>query len=631
MISVILYGRNDNYGYNLHKRAAISLNCIAEILTEPTDEILFVDYNTANDMPTFPEAIRDTLTPKTRKLLRIIRVRGDIHLQVQRDSPLQVNEALARNIAIRRTRPDNNWILSTNTDMVFVPKSNESLSQIVADLEDGYYALPRFEMPESLWESADRSDPVSLMRAFNEWGVRFLLNETVLARPYMFYDGPGDFQLCPRAALELLHGFNESMIYGWHVDSNLCKRIYLHYGNIKSLDNYFRGYHCDHTRVETPAHSANRIENQWSANCDNITSPFLPEQEKNWGRPLEEFEIITLSDSRTNYETVLCRLMPDNISPQDSITYADNSFNNHFYYNTLHTFPYIADNLVSLPKNWQVAYVGTNITLLRLLGDFIRQMGYEKPVLFHKPLFCQIDYREADRFLDNYCHSVKQTTSLLKAQIFILDSYFMKETAVKNDKDFSVLGLTPYTLSTCINRFTIFLEIAAAEQDLILQGQNPRKFITIGLQHTIFEKLMTQVIGLIAVPFSCHIRHGFVRQDADISSALAVFKRLTLLDNREMNLFYELLVETCGKLNQHIENFDTYHKTIQIYNEWCKSSMSDSEIMMESKSTLFQIGVVFFSILGYFDDTGRIYGKYMQNIMSPGALHQLQDKLEEQV
>ncbi len=32
MISVILYGRNDSHGYNLPKRAAISINCIAEML-----------------------------------------------------------------------------------------------------------------------------------------------------------------------------------------------------------------------------------------------------------------------------------------------------------------------------------------------------------------------------------------------------------------------------------------------------------------------------------------------------------------------------------------------------------------------------------------------------------------------
>ena len=79
MISVILYGRNDNYGYNLHKRATLSLNCIAEILTHNDDEILFVDYNSKDDFPTFPEAVGDLLTEKCKKLLRIIRVREAHH------------------------------------------------------------------------------------------------------------------------------------------------------------------------------------------------------------------------------------------------------------------------------------------------------------------------------------------------------------------------------------------------------------------------------------------------------------------------------------------------------------------------------------------------------------------------
>jgi hypothetical protein len=60
VISIILYGRNDSYGYNLHKRAALSLNCMAEVLSDPDDEVLFVDYNTPDDFPTFPEAIQVT-------------------------------------------------------------------------------------------------------------------------------------------------------------------------------------------------------------------------------------------------------------------------------------------------------------------------------------------------------------------------------------------------------------------------------------------------------------------------------------------------------------------------------------------------------------------------------------------
>ena len=71
MLSIIVYGRNDNYGYNLHKRAAISLNCLAEILTEESDEILFVDYNTPDDFPTFPEAISDTLSSKLKFFISV--------------------------------------------------------------------------------------------------------------------------------------------------------------------------------------------------------------------------------------------------------------------------------------------------------------------------------------------------------------------------------------------------------------------------------------------------------------------------------------------------------------------------------------------------------------------------------
>src|SRR3712207_9314169 len=121
MISIVLYGRNDNYGYNLHKRAALSFNCMAEVLTDEADEILFVDYNTPNDFPTFPEAIQDTLTRQARQKLRIFRVRPHVHERFRPKTRLVALEPISRNVAIRRSNPANRWILSTNTDMIFVP------------------------------------------------------------------------------------------------------------------------------------------------------------------------------------------------------------------------------------------------------------------------------------------------------------------------------------------------------------------------------------------------------------------------------------------------------------------------------------------------------------------------------
>ena len=159
MISIVLYGRNDNYGYNLHKRAALSFNCMAEVLTDDTDEILFVDYNTPNDFPTFPEAIQDTLTRRARQKLRIFRVRPHVHERFRLKTRLIALEPISRNVAIRRSNPANRWILSTNTDMIFVPLRGPSISEITRDLPRGFYHAPRLEIPETLWEGLDRTNP----------------------------------------------------------------------------------------------------------------------------------------------------------------------------------------------------------------------------------------------------------------------------------------------------------------------------------------------------------------------------------------------------------------------------------------------------------------------------------------
>src|ERR1700722_2754983 len=170
MLSMVLYGRNDNYGYNLHKRAALSFNCMAEVLEQDDDEIVFVDYNTPNDFPTFPEAIQDTLTKKARQRLRVLRVRPHIHQRFSAKTRLVALEPISRNVAIRRSNPDNRWLLSTNTDMIFVPQRAGSLNEIVADLPRGFYHAPRIEIPETLWENLDRAKARDAVETVRDWG-----------------------------------------------------------------------------------------------------------------------------------------------------------------------------------------------------------------------------------------------------------------------------------------------------------------------------------------------------------------------------------------------------------------------------------------------------------------------------
>src|SRR5258708_22487522 len=135
--------------------------------------------------------------------------------------------------------------------MLLVPRNaEESLSSILGGLADGFYQVPRFEIPEMLWEAAfDRRDPAGNLAKLREWAVRFHLNQVVHNYMPMKYDALGDFQAALREDMFAIHGFNEDMILGWHCDSNLAARVALYRGRVDTLIDKVFGHHCDHTRV----------------------------------------------------------------------------------------------------------------------------------------------------------------------------------------------------------------------------------------------------------------------------------------------------------------------------------------------------------------------------------------------
>ena len=133
MFSVILYGRNASHGYILHKRAAIGLNALAQVMSDADDEILFVDDNTPNGHPTFPEAIHNPLTDKARSVTRILRVRPRHRLRVAARPREATLESQSRNVAVRRSNPRNRWCVSATTDTLLVPR-DESRDHIGANI-----------------------------------------------------------------------------------------------------------------------------------------------------------------------------------------------------------------------------------------------------------------------------------------------------------------------------------------------------------------------------------------------------------------------------------------------------------------------------------------------------------------
>jgi hypothetical protein len=385
MFSVIVYGRNDTHGYNLHKRAAISFNAIAEVMSDPDDEILFVDYNTPDDHPTFPEAIHDTLTDKCKKHMRVFRVRPEHHAPLKGKTHLVALEAQSRNLALRRSNPNNRWILYTNTDMLLVPRDErQSLSDVLGELPDGFYQTPRFELPEMLWEAAfDRRDPAGNLAKLRDWSRRFHLNQVVHNLMPMKYDALGDFQAVLRDDMFAVHGFDETMILGWHCDSNLAARLALYRGRVDTLIDKVFGYHCDHTRVAAANNKGRKTKmNDQDRYIWNVATPYLPEQAENWGWPDTEIEEIKL-DRDTPYERYVAGL--DKALEPTPNTIAQTSVDWHLFndltYDVPHTLPFVCDQVLTYPKNSTLMVVGTRPEFLTRFLAAWQGMGFTGPIL----------------------------------------------------------------------------------------------------------------------------------------------------------------------------------------------------------------------------------------------------------
>lgn len=512
MISVILYGRNDSYGYNLHKRAAISLNCIAHVLDHPDDEIIFVDYNSPDDTPTFIEAIQDTLTAKAKSLIRILRVRPEVHERFANRTHLVALEPISRNVAARRSNPANRWLLSTNTDMIFVTvPEDRSLSRIAAALPDGCYHAPRFELPEGLWESFDRMDPAGAVGDLREWGRRFHLNDVVYINDTVIYDGPGDFQLVLRDDVFAIDAFHEGMLLGWHVDSNFARRMKLLRGEVKSVFPAVYGYHCDHTRQATLMHGRNRVENDIRRFFFEVHRPNLPEQKDGWGlahEEVEEIKLMTSSASRT-YVRALDKIFPGRNRLVTELHHTSKK-RDDLSYDPEHVLPFLCDLISSSPRHWNVAYVGCRNRMFELFCQAYEAMGFTGQVSIPE----KFSWLVASGHQSGMVIRATVEQCLKSADQFIFEfglgsadqgqgSLARREEQTRREQGADDERLTATT--------QVFEAMVKAERDgRRRDGGRSRKVLAVNAVYNPFEDLIRQNIDFTHTPYSTRVTHGQV-------------------------------------------------------------------------------------------------------------------------
>jgi hypothetical protein len=512
VISVIVYGRNDAHGYNLHRRAALSLNCIAEVLTRRDDEIVFVDYNTPDELPTFIEALADTLTDRCLEMLRVFRVPAAIHeRRFASRTHLPAIEPVARNAGVRRANPSNRWLLSTNTDMIFLPSSDQSLSEICRELPDGFYGLPRFELPEWLWERLPRSDPNRAMAELERLGPGLRLDEPTVSNKWIRFDAPGDFQLILREDFLAIDGLDEEMLLGYHVDSNLSRRMLFHRGSIETLGESLAGYHCNHNREPTVYHGSGTVANDLDRFVAKVERSELPAQRDTWGLAGEELEEVAVRErARLSLAGALAAAIPETPGPRTPSDAARVPF--ELTYDSGHVLPFIADSLVVSPSDATIAYVGVNAVLERMLRAVVQGLGFEDAL------------RAAE--LDDL-DSVEQLGG--DADVLIVDlgiDASESDASPARPLDHQPAPLPP-RLSRALDALELLVDIERARLE---RGEHPRRFVLVHSWTVFWDAYVLANLECSHTTAHSRVRRASVRPvpaaDEEMRAALARERRL---------------------------------------------------------------------------------------------------------
>jgi len=508
MISIIVYGRNDERGYGMHKRVAMSLNAMAHALSAPLSEILFVDYNTPDHLPTLPELICDVLTDAARVRTRVLRVRPSVHARFAPLTPLPVLEPIARNIALRRSRPQNQWILSSNTDCIFATPDGRSLCEIAAELPGSHYGAPRFEIPERIWETFNRMDPAGLIAAADGWGKHARLREAVRGEGVVQFDAPGDCQLVRRADLFAIDGFDEEALLGWHIDYNLAHRMNILRGREGDLSSLVRLYHCGHARRATQTHNADRIENDLARLVHNVRDPDIPAQRDSWGCIDDDIEEIDLcrapgADLLRAVEAVMAPLPPARLSGY----YNAKSFNS-LAYDAGHVVTHVLDLLSTFPRGALIGYAGCRRDVLQALVRGLKTLGFERRLAVPDLLVERLTVGAAPEV------EAVSLGALNAASVVLFEFGLVRDETGDARDPLEPVRRTHEEEQALANVAHVYSAFVEREREDMDAAVGERLVVTIGALHSQFEPMIDATLAATPSPFTTRLRFGPVRAEA---------------------------------------------------------------------------------------------------------------------
>ena len=211
MKTVVIPTRNDNYGMFLAERAIQCLNSMVEVF----DEVIVVDWNSPHGVPLL-EQIRDYIRPTGK--IKNITVPKEFIFENDLSECQPCCEVLARNVGIRRST--NEWIVSSNIDIIATPFDESSLS------EDILYTVPKYNVLENIHLiqllSMETHQKINTLISNKHLFERMKTTEEVIPDDkFSLIVGCGDFQIAHRRLWDEIRGFEEFLCYRCFADTNV--------------------------------------------------------------------------------------------------------------------------------------------------------------------------------------------------------------------------------------------------------------------------------------------------------------------------------------------------------------------------------------------------------------------------
>jgi len=200
-LSIVLTGRNDDYGVDFKTRFFRTLRFNAEQLAARgvVHEFVFVEWAPPPQRPRLIDLVFDAIPELDPSTCTWYVVDARYHQALSLNPRLEYHEFIAKNVGVRRAR--GRFVLTTNCD-VFLSRAVLDVFARDALEPRVVYRAPRYDLKETVGEQgdvewSDLEDPQNLAGPPRR-----------LKPPYM-PGGTGDFVLLDRETFHHVRGFNE--------------------------------------------------------------------------------------------------------------------------------------------------------------------------------------------------------------------------------------------------------------------------------------------------------------------------------------------------------------------------------------------------------------------------------------